>query len=137
MKITEIIDFWKNSNVKLNQGVELSEIIKLENYIDFKFPETFRLFYSNINGFKDSDWNEHMFSIFPLERIKEEYEESSNNNFIPFCDYLINSHQIGFFRKTKGIYINYENILASLNDKVADDFETSMIEILTNSEKIY
>jgi len=137
MEISEIIEFWKNSNVNLNQGAELSEINKLETYLEFEFPESFKRFYSSLNGFKDSDWNEHMFSIFPIERIKEEYEISKNKDFIPFCDYLINSHQIGFYRNTKEIYINYKNILGDLNDKVADNFELSMFEILTNSEKIY
>jgi hypothetical protein len=137
MEIREIIEFWKNSNVELNPGIELTEINKLETYLKFEFPKTFIQFYSNINGFKNSDWNEHMFSIFPIERIKEEYDPLRNKDFIPFCDYLLNSHQIGFYRNTKGVYINYENILGNLNDKVADNFELSMIEILNNSEKIY
>ena len=46
------------------------EIKQLEQKLEYKFPETFIQFYTKINGFKDSDWNEHMFSIFPLDRIK-------------------------------------------------------------------
>tara|TARA_R110002051_G_scaffold175032_2_gene245104 strand:- start:34 stop:447 length:414 start_codon:yes stop_codon:yes gene_type:complete len=137
MKISEIIEFWKSSNINLNRGAKLNDINNLEDYLNFEFPETFRQFYSNINGFEDFVYNENMFSIFSLERIKEEYTFSDNKNFIPFCDYLINSHQIGFYRNTKAVYTNYENILGDLNDKVADNFELSMIEILTNSAKIY
>ncbi|MFI2741476.1 SMI1/KNR4 family protein [Zhouia sp. PK063] len=137
MEITKIIETWRNSKIKLNEGAELTEIIQLEEQLEYKFPETFKQFYTRINGFKDSDWNEHMFSIFPLDRIKNEYETSENKDFIPFCDYLINSHQIGFSKKNDGIYINYENILGDFNDKVADSFELSLIEILNNSDKIY
>jgi hypothetical protein len=135
--ITEIIETWRNSKIKLNEGVELTEIYKLEKQLEYKFPEAFKQFYTKINGFKDSDWNEHMFSIFPLKRIKSECEMSKNKDFIPFCDYLINSHQIGFCKKKEGVYINYENILGGFNDKVADNFELSLIEIINNSDKIY
>lgn len=137
MEIRNIIEFWKSSNIKLNDGVKLTEITLLEKHIDFQFPDTFKQFYSEINGFKNSAWNEHMFSIFPIEGIKEEFDFLKNKDFIPFCDYLINSHQIGFSKKAKGIYINYENILQNFNDKVADNFELSMLEILNNSDKIY
>ena len=137
MEITEIIETWKNSEINLNEGAELTQINQLEKQIEYKFPEAFINFYTKINGFKDSDWNEHMFSMFSLERIKEEYETSENKDFIPFCDYLINCHQIGFSKKRDGVYINYENILGDFNDKVADNFELSLIEILKNSDKIY
>lgn len=61
-------------------------------------------FFLEINGFKDFDWNEHMFSIYPLERIKKEYDEQTDKDFIPFCDYLVNSHQIGLYKKNKRIF---------------------------------
>lgn len=137
MEIKEIIETWKNSKIKLNEGASLIEINQLEKKLKYEFPETFKEFYTKIDGFKDSDWNENMFSIFPIERIKDEYETSENKDFIPFCDYLINSHQIGFNRKNHKIYINYENILGDFNDKVADNFKLSLIEIINNSDKIY
>lgn len=137
MEITEIIEAWRNSGIQVNKGANLIEIDKLEKHLEFEFPESFKEFYTKIDGFKNSDWNEHMFSIFPLERIKEEYDYNKNKDFIPFCDYLINSHQIGFSKATEGIYINYENLLGDMNDKVADNFRESLIEILKNSDKIY
>ncbi len=137
MTITEIIYEFEKSNIKLNSGVTKKEIEKIENYIDFKFPDTFFEFYRSINGFKEDDWNENMFSLFSLNRIKEEYGESKKERFIPFCDYLHNSHQIGFYKGVDGIYIDYKVILKDSNDKVADSFEESLIEILNNSEKIY
>ena len=81
MGIRDIIEFWKSSNIKLNDGVKLTEITSLEKHIDFQFPDTFKQFYSEINGFKDSAWNEHMFSIFPIERIKEEFDFLKNKDF--------------------------------------------------------
>ncbi|WP_044212491.1 hypothetical protein [Flammeovirga sp. OC4] len=78
-----------------------------------------------------------MFSIYPLERIKKEYDEHTDKDFIPFCDYLVNSHQIGLYKKNKRVFKKYENSYEYLNDKVADDFKASMIEILLNSENIY
>ena len=75
-----------------------------------------------------------MFTIYPIERIAEEYNESKNKIFIPFCDYLINSHQIGFNKEDKKIYINCR-LDKWHNDKVADTFEQSLIEIINDSKK--
>ena len=77
-----------------------------------------------------------MFTIYPLERIRTEYFDNQNINFIPFCDYLINSHQIGFSKLDSKIYTNY-NVENNFNDLVANTFEESLIEIINNSDKIY
>ena len=45
MEITEIIQFWKNSKVNLNNGINLIEINTIEKNLDFKFPHTFKQFY--------------------------------------------------------------------------------------------
>ena len=135
--INEVIKYWKQSVIKLNEGVGLEKIELLEKKVNFKFPKSFKEFYSEINGFRDSDWNENMFTIYSVKRIEEEYFESKNTMFIPFCDYLINSHQIGFSKAAKGIYINYQNHLVDMNDKVAETFEQSLVEIIKDSDKIY
>jgi len=137
MKIREIIYEFEKLGVKTNPGASKEQIEQLEKHIDYKFPITFIEFYSDLNGFKDGVWNKNMFSLFSLERIKEEYGDSKNEIFIPFCDYLHNSHQIGFCKEGDGIYIDYNVFLRDYNDKVSDSFEQSLIEILKNSEKIY
>lgn len=93
-EITKIIQYWQQSRIKLNKGASLEEIEILEKKVNFKFPDDFKEFYIHINGFKDSDWDENMFSIFPLQRIEEEYFDLEEEIFVPFCDYLINSHLI-------------------------------------------
>ncbi len=78
-----------------------------------------------------------MFSIWSLDRIEEEYNTSTNEFFILFCDFMMNSHQIGFSRVENGVFINYENHKLSLNDKVSDIFTGALIEIVKDSDKIY
>jgi hypothetical protein len=137
MEIKDIINTWRSSGIELNKAAKLSEINQLETFLQFEFPKSFKEFYTETNGFKDYDWNEHMFTIYSLERIKEEYQELENKNFIPFSDYLINCYQIGFSKTSKGIYIDYNNNLGNFNDMVAEDFKQSLVEILNNSDKIY
>jgi hypothetical protein len=73
-----------------------------------------------------------MFSLWPVDRIIEEYNSSSDKNFIGFSDYLINSHQIGFTKDRNGIY-KYHN----KPELIADTFEQGIHLININSEIIY
>ena len=133
--IEEIIEFWKNSTVELNEGVDLKEIEALEKAVDYVFPPSFKTFYLNVNGFKDWDYDDNMFSIFSIETIKEEYSDKFKI-FVPFCDYLINSYQIGFSKKDNCIYIDFD-IEGDNASKVADTFEQSLIEIINATDKVY
>lgn len=135
-EIIEIIEYWKQSEVNLNDGISLKKIEMLEKRISFKFPQAFKFFYNEINGFKDCDWSENMFTLYSIERIEEEYLDSQNEMFVPFCDYLINSHQIGFNKLDDHIYIDY-HLDKRFNDKVAKTFEKCLIEIIKDSNKIY
>ncbi len=136
MSLSEIITHWKLSGIKLNDGARIEKINALEGELNFSFPASFKDFYKEVNGFKDWDWNENMFTIYPIERIRKEHSESINKSFIPFCDYLINSHQIGFDKTNGKVYLDYP-LEGGARQKVADTFTQSLIEIVKNSEKIY
>jgi len=112
------------------------QIELLEKKVNFIFPRTFKEFYGKINGFNDWDWDENMFTIYPIERIEEEYFLEKKESFVPFCDYLICSHQIGFNKNDGHIYINHD-IDKNYNHKVADTFEKSLLEIINNTDKVY
>lgn len=135
MKDTGLIDYWKRCGIKINEGASEQEIMILEKYLNFTFPRSFKELYLEMNGFKDLDWDAGMFSMMPLERIKEEYN-SNNKDFIPFCDYLINCHQIGFSKMEKGIFVDYGGGEKYHDHKAADTFIECLIEILKDSEKV-
>lgn len=136
MEINDIITYWKNSQVDLNQGATLSEIAQVEEVVNYLFPESFKVFYTSINGFKDGDTNDALFSIFPLERIVEEYlNEQNDKRFVPFGDFMINSHLIGFSKIDHGIYTDHD--LSKGGSFIAPTFEQGMIEIINDSSKIY
>lgn len=132
--IEEILIQWENEKINRNPGAPSNSIIELENIIGFKFPEGFKELYSQVNGFADNDWRENMFSIWPLERILEEYSSSEDKNFIGFADFLINSHNIGFLKTQAGIFKKYR-----INEYflISDSFIDSIKLINTNSDSIY
>lgn len=103
--IEEAKSIWTmDGGIKLQTGEPLSKIFEIETQLNFKFPLDFVIFYQKINGFKDFDWNENMFTLWSLERILKEYQEANNLDFIGFCDYLIQTCTIGFNKHNDHIY---------------------------------
>ena len=120
---------WYLGEVRLQKGATLDQIADCEKKLDFKFPQDFVELYLQINGFEDLDWNKHMFSLWSLKRIVTEYE---GGNFIGFCDFLINSHSIGFCRTDPRIYKNYDQ-----KTPIAETFATAIEMINTSSDLVY
>jgi len=104
----QAIFIWTSKGIKLQVGISNDKISDFEKLLGFKFPQDFIDLYSKANGFEDFDWNEHMFSLWSLERILKEYHEDGDTNYIGFCDFLINSHSIGFFKTDTGIFKSYD-----------------------------
>lgn len=135
--IQEVVSKWKTEGVKTNNGASLAEIGALEQILDFKFPDDFRDFYLAIDGFKDLDWQEHMFYFWPLNRITEEFNESTDKNFIGFCDFLLASHYIGFKKNETGIFKLYSIMRQAEDNPIAETFEEIVAMINSNSQLIY
>lgn len=120
--VHEVISKWKVENVKLNPPSSISEIEKAESVLEFKFPQDFKDFYLQANGFDGLDWQEHMFTLWPIELIIREFNDNANKNFIGFCDFLIASHYIGFNKNREGVFKSY-----GLYKRIEDG------ELITNS----
>lgn len=103
-----VVNDWNSKGIELGQGISLDVIEKTELHLSFDFPESFKELYKKVNGWSNMAWNEHMFCIWSLDRIIEEYEYMRHPDFIGFCDYLINSHYIGFVRGEAGIFKRYD-----------------------------
>lgn len=132
-----VCNLWKSQGLDISEGASLSIIENTEQRISFKFPEAFKELYKKVNGWNDMAWNEHMFSIRPLDRIIEEYKYRRHPDFIGFCDYLINSHWIGFVRHKPGIFKRYDLEGHSNPEKIADRFEEAIEMINTNADTLY
>jgi SMI1 / KNR4 family (SUKH-1) len=128
----QAIDIWASKGIKLQNGISCEKISDFEKLLDFKFPQDFIELYSKANGFEDFDWNENMFSLWSLERILKEYQEGGDTNYIGFCDYLINSHSIGFFKTDNGIFKSYDP-----NQPIGNTFKEGIELINSNSDLIY
>jgi len=132
--IEEILTQWENEKISRNPGAPPDSIAAVENIIGFKFPEEFKELYSQVNGFPDNDWRENMFSVWPLERILEEYNSSEDKYFVGFADFLINSHNIGFLKNQAGVFKTYR-----INEYflISNSFIDSIKLINTNADLIY
>lgn len=130
--IDQAISIWTSNEVKLKSGTSLEKIYEFEKLLTIKFPQTFIDLYLKVNGFEDFDWNEHMFSLWSLDRILQEYKESADENYVGFCDFLINSHTIGFCKSDLLIYKSYEQ-----SNPIANNFPDIISMVNSSSDLIY
>ena len=128
----QAIHIWTSNGIKLQNGISIDKISDFEKLLDFKFPQDFIELYSKANGFEDFDWNENMFSLWSLDRILKEYQEDGHINYIGFCDFLINSHSIGFFKTDNGIFKSYDQTQA-----IGNTFKEGIELINSKSDLIY
>jgi hypothetical protein len=118
--------------LQLESGARLEDIEATELCIGFTFPPDMKELYQVVNGFKNWGWTKNMISVWPMERIREEYGTSRDKIFIGFCDYLINSHCVGFFKDRSGIYKSYDEF-----NPIAESFKEAIDLINTGSDLIF
>src|SRR5687768_16776089 len=128
----QAISTWTNSRIKLQSGLSLDVIMSFETHLDFQFPADFKELYQKVNGFEDFHLNKHMFSLWSLNRILKEYQEDNESNYVGFCDFLINSHTIGFLKSEEGVYKGYSQI-----KPIAKTFREAIELINKNSDLLY
>ena len=106
---TQIIERWQAENVSLNAGASTSDMAQLEQALDFKFPTEFKELYAVADGFAEWDMDPECFSMWPTDRILEEYAAAKDDSdLIGICDFLIWSHALGFLRSAPGIFTDYD-----------------------------
>ncbi|QKJ29303.1 SMI1/KNR4 family protein [Mucilaginibacter mali] len=133
--IQNVLSKWQSEGVKLNPPASGAEIENVETILNFKFPQDFKEFYLQANGFADLDWQEHMFTFWPLDMIVEEFESHySDKDFIGFSDFLLASHMIGFSRKKPGIFKSYDSLDG---EPIAERFDVIIEMINSNNDRIY
>jgi len=81
----KIIAIWTIDKIKLSPPATIDKINATEESLIFQFPSDFKELYLKLDGFVDWDWTKNMFSIWPLERIVEEYNREPDKTFIVFC----------------------------------------------------
>lgn len=132
--VQHIISKWKLEGVKLNPPATAIEIENAESILDFKFPSDFKELYLSANGFKGLDWQEHMFTFWPLDMILDEFQISTNKHFIGFSDFLLASHFIGFSKNKSGIFKSYHYDDGEL---IANTFQVAVDMINSSNDFIY
>lgn len=133
IKIDKIKETWASQNIKLNPPTNPDSITTAEEIINFQFPDDFKEFYLQMDGFLDWDWTKNMFSIWPIARILEEYHQEEDKNFIIFADYLINAYHIGFVKGEKGVF----KICDETPELIADTFTEALFLIDSDADLLY
>jgi hypothetical protein len=128
--INEAILTWQKEVIALQPGALETYIAELEQWLGFSFPNDFYEFYKVVNGFERYVSNEDFFSLWSLETLWEEYLNNKEGEFIGVCDYMINSHQIGFIKGQTGIYKEYAR-----TEKIAGSFK-EFIELLNSGSDL-
>ncbi|MBN9385451.1 MAG: hypothetical protein J0H74_32155 [Chitinophagaceae bacterium] len=118
---------WLSKSIKLERGASPEAIVLAEAATSFSFPTEMRILYQLVDGFNNWDWTEGMISLWPMQRIREEYKLNENPNFVGFADFLINSHTIGFYKDRPGIYKSYDEF-----NPIADNF-IHVIELINRN----
>jgi cell wall assembly regulator SMI1 len=106
--IQDAIKNWEADNTNLNAGSDLNSIISLEKALGIKLPADFKEFYLIVDGFKNLSVNNNLFCIWPIEKIATDYVAFHDKNFIGFCDYLMDSHWIGFHKTSEGVFNDFD-----------------------------
>ncbi|HEV8506058.1 MAG TPA: SMI1/KNR4 family protein [Chitinophagaceae bacterium] len=135
--INAIDTYWRKEGIELEDGASELQISEAEQILGIQFPSHFKELYRKVNGFKANDWNEHMVSIWPIERMLEEHSHKRYPNFVGFSDYLVNSHVFGFLKDRSGIYKFYDLADIGMPVKIADSFPQAIDLINANSELLY
>ncbi|WP_288438684.1 SMI1/KNR4 family protein [uncultured Chryseobacterium sp.] len=133
LRIDKIKERWKSENIKLNSPATSEFIEVTEEAIDFQFSDDFKKLYLKVDGFADGNWTINMFSVWPLAIILEQYPNENDKSFIPFADYLINSHHIGFVKGKSGVFKNADETLV----KIADTFSETIFLIISDADILY
>jgi SMI1/KNR4 family protein SUKH-1 len=128
-------DLWASQGINLETGAKAEDIESTESFVGFVFPLEMKELYKGVNGFENWDWTPGMISLWPMERIREEYKTGDDKNFVAFCDFLINSHCIGFLKNQPGIYKRYDERYPV--DRIAESFKEAIRLINSNSDLIY
>jgi hypothetical protein len=128
---------WRRAEVKLNPCASTADIEFAEAELNFQFPDDFKALYGRVNGFQGLDWQEYMFSLWSLEVIVQEYQESSDKLFVGFCDFLLYSHIIGFKKSQVGVFKSYPEIHHLEKNPIARSFEELIHMINSNTVPIY
>lgn len=133
LRIDKIKETWASENIKLSQPATSESIKATEEILEFQFPDDFKEFYLQLDGFADWDWTKNMFSIWPLARTLEEYHNENDKSFIVFADYLINAIQFGFVKGKDGVFKNS----GEAHEWIADTFSNVIALIHADADILY
>lgn len=118
---------WRESGVAQKLGATEAQLNHFEETIGLPLPAAFRRLYSLIDGMDDT-MDEHLFSLWSLDRIEEKgVERHANSVRICFGDFLIDSHRYLLELGPQGA----ESVVVDANDSNPEQISLSFLEFVT------
>jgi hypothetical protein len=134
--VRDAVNHWVIKAIRLNPGCTVDQFENVEALLGLKFPKEFKQLYLTVNGFVDFEWDANMFSIWSLERIVNEFNDSTDKEFVVFCDYFLSVFDLGFQRNKTGVYRNYSLPDAEI-ELVSNSFKEVIGMINSDSKLLY
>ena len=88
--------FWTHQNIKLRRGASEAKLREFEEKHKVCLPDDLKDYFSTVDGFADSGWDDNIIEFFPLAEIVPLSQEWSRrpeaNSYFVFADYSISCH---------------------------------------------
>ena len=88
--------FWIRNNIKLRRGASETELREFEQKYNVFLPDDLKDYFSSLNGFADSVWDENVITFLPLNEVvpisQEWSSKSEADSYFVFADYSISCH---------------------------------------------
>ncbi len=85
--------FWLRYDIKLRRGASEVELREFEGKHNILLPDDLKDYFSTVDGFTDSGWDENLIEFLPLAEVVPLSQEWSRkpeaNSYFVFADYSI------------------------------------------------
>lgn len=134
--LAKVIECWRKQRIGLPKPCEDAVILSVLTQPNRKVSRDVIEMYRMTGGMEDGEMDEHLFSLWSLDRVKMENARYACRG-ISFADYLINSH-FYFFQfedqHRSSVYVDYGDALSP--QQVAESVNEFFESYLTNSAKL-
>lgn len=125
--IDKVIESWRNQRIRLLEPCEEALTVSVLAQLGRKVSRDVIEMYCVTGGMEDGEMDEHLFSLWSLERVKMDNARYASPGIF-FADFLINSH-FYFFQfeddRRSSVYIDYGDALSPqrVAESVTEFFE--------------
>ncbi len=115
--------YWKDENLPIEEPLDRERLRDRLEALGVRATEEIVAVFSALNGFKEMDMDDELFSFWPMSWIIEENRKSEwvkDKSYVHFADFLIFSHRYAFRQSESPFVSVYCHYATDYIVKVAD-----------------